>query len=205
MPTPDGRTTDAPPAEPGATEPNATEPRVDESATDATGHFTLQSTVSGQLVADISTSATNTANGKAAASHMILRASVAQIADQGAGNVVISPMSSEVQRLVEANGTDYKTEKANLATRLSGPGVGVYASQPTVAAADVLGDVNKLSGAGQAAVLYEDNALANRYASRVQRLYVYSWTGGGQFDAGLTNASGLVTRPAYDVVKQQIS
>jgi hypothetical protein len=47
--------------------------------------------------------------------------------------------------------------------------------------------------------------LANRYASRVQRLYVYSWTGGGQFDAGLTNASGLVTRPAYDVVKQQIS
>jgi hypothetical protein len=47
--------------------------------------------------------------------------------------------------------------------------------------------------------------LANRYASRVQRLYVYSWTGGGQFDAGLTNASGRVTRPAYDVVKQQIS
>jgi hypothetical protein len=47
--------------------------------------------------------------------------------------------------------------------------------------------------------------LANRYASRVQRLYVYSWTGGGQFDAGLTNASGLVTRPAYAVVKQQIS
>ena len=138
--------------------------------TDATGHFTLQSTVSGQLVADISTSATNTANGKAAASHMILRASVAQIADQGAGNVVISPMSSEVQRLVEANGTDYKTEKANLATRLSGPGVGVYASQPTVAAADVLGDVNKLSGAGQAAVLYEDNALANRYAYATTKL-----------------------------------
>ena len=47
--------------------------------------------------------------------------------------------------------------------------------------------------------------LAQRYASRVQRLYVYSWTGGGQFDAGLTNASGLVTRPAYDVVKQQFS
>jgi hypothetical protein len=39
---------------------------------------------------------------------------------------------------------------------------------------------------------------------RLQRLYVYSWTGGGQFDAGLTNISGLVTRPAYNVVKQQI-
>ncbi len=47
--------------------------------------------------------------------------------------------------------------------------------------------------------------LARRYAARVQRLYVYSWTGGGQFDAGLTNDSGLVTRPAYAVVKQQIS
>jgi hypothetical protein len=44
-----------------------------------------------------------------------------------------------------------------------------------------------------------------RSSPRLQRLYVYSWTGGGQFDAGLTNASGLVTRPAYDVVKQQIS
>lgn len=44
-----------------------------------------------------------------------------------------------------------------------------------------------------------------RSSPRIQRLYVYSWTGGGSFDAGLTNASGLVTRPAYDVVKQQIS
>jgi hypothetical protein len=40
---------------------------------------------------------------------------------------------------------------------------------------------------------------------RLQRLYIYSWTGGGVFDAGLTDASGLVTRPAYDVVKQQLT
>jgi hypothetical protein len=46
--------------------------------------------------------------------------------------------------------------------------------------------------------------LARRYESRIQRLYIYSWTGGGQFDAGLTNNSGLVTRPAYAVVQQQI-
>ncbi len=41
-------------------------------------------------------------------------------------------------------------------------------------------------------------------SSRIKRLYIYSWTGGGSFDAGLTNDSGLVTRPAYNVVKQEI-
>lgn len=136
--------------------------------TDSTGHFTLKTSGTGQLIADVSTKATNTATGAAAPSHMILRASAAQIADQGATNVVISPMSSEVQRLVEANGTTYATEKANLATRLSGPGVA--ASAATVAAADVLGDVNKLSGAEQSAILFEDNALTNRYTYATTKL-----------------------------------
>ncbi|MFM0631021.1 alkaline phosphatase family protein [Paraburkholderia xenovorans] len=136
--------------------------------TDSTGHFTLKTSGSGQLIADVSTKATNTATGAAAPSHMVLRASAAQIADQGATNVVISPMSSEVQRLVEANGTTYATEKANLATRLSGPGVA--ASAATVAAADVLGDVNKLSGAEQSAILFEDNALTNRYTYATTKL-----------------------------------
>ncbi|MFL9918251.1 alkaline phosphatase family protein [Paraburkholderia fungorum] len=136
--------------------------------TDATGHFTLKTSGTGQLIADVSTKATNTATGAAAPSHMILRASAAQLADQGATNVVISPMSSEVQRLVEANATTYATEKANLATRLSGPGVA--ASEATVAAADVLGDVNKLSGAEQSAILFEDNALTNRYTYATTKL-----------------------------------
>ncbi|MBK3824462.1 phosphoesterase, partial [Paraburkholderia aspalathi] len=136
--------------------------------TDSTGHFTLKTSGTGQLIADVSTKATNTATGAAAPSHMILRASEAQLADQGATNVVISPMSSEVQRLVEANGTTYATEKANLATRLSGPGVA--ASAATVAAADVLGDVNKLSGAEQSAILFEDNALTNRYTYATTKL-----------------------------------
>jgi hypothetical protein len=81
----------------------------------------LQSTATGQLVADVPGAATNTASGQAVASHLILRASTAQIADQGSSNIVISPMSSEVQRLVEANGTTYAQEKANLSTRLTGP------------------------------------------------------------------------------------
>jgi hypothetical protein len=136
--------------------------------TDSKGHFTLTTTGTGQLIADVSTKATNTATGAAVASHMILRASAAQIADQGAANVVISPMSSEVQRMVEANGSTYATEKANLATRLSG--AGVAASEATVATADVLGDVNKLSGAEQSAVLYEENALTSRYTYATTKL-----------------------------------
>jgi Phosphoesterase family len=136
--------------------------------TDAAGHFTLTTSSAGQLIADVSTKASNTATGTTVPSHMILRASAAQIADQGAANVVISPMSSEVQRLVEANGTTYATEKANLATRLSGAGVATPVA--TVAAADVLADVNKLSGAEQSAILYEDNALTNRYTYATTKL-----------------------------------
>lgn len=136
--------------------------------TDGNGHFTLRTSSKGPLVADISTSATNTASGAKVASHLILRASAAQIADQGNGNVVISPMSSEVQRLVEANGTAYATEKTNLATRLSGPSFNN--ASVTVSGADALGDVNKLSGAEQYAVLFEDNALTNRYTYATTKL-----------------------------------
>ncbi|WP_460910966.1 alkaline phosphatase family protein [Paraburkholderia jirisanensis] len=136
--------------------------------TDSKGHFTLQSTATGQLIADVSTKAINTAISAAPASHLILRASAAQISDQGATAVVISPMSSEVQRLVEANGTTYATEKTNLASRLSTPTLG--ATSVSVPAADVLGDVNKLAGAEQQAVLYEDNQLANRYTYATTKL-----------------------------------
>jgi hypothetical protein len=136
--------------------------------TDSTGHFTLQSSATGQLVADVSTKATNSATGAAAPSHLILRASAAQITDQGATSVVISPMSSEVQRLVEANGTVYATEKANLVNRLSAPTLGTAAV--TVPAADVLSDVNKLTSTEQQAVLFEDNQLANRYTYATTKL-----------------------------------
>jgi hypothetical protein len=145
-----------------AGEPSAT--------TDANGHFTLQSSVTGQLVADIPTAATNSATGKNVTGHLILRASADQIADQGATSVVISPMSSEVQRLVEANGTTYTAEKANLATRLSGPAFGASSSSVAVSGADALSDVNKLGGTQQQIVLFEDNQLANRYTYATTKL-----------------------------------
>jgi hypothetical protein len=128
--------------------------------TDSSGKFSLTVAGPGPFVADVPTSATNTASGQAVASHLILRASADQAADQG-GNVVISPVSSEVQRLVEANGTSYATEKANLATRLSGPTFNQGSA--TVSASDALSDVNKLSGVEQYAVLTAYNQLGNRY------------------------------------------
>jgi hypothetical protein len=45
-------------------------------------------------------------------------------------------------------------------------------------------------------------ALA-RLSSRIQRLYIWSWTGGGLFDAGLMNVNNT-PRPAYTVVRDQL-
>jgi hypothetical protein len=44
-----------------------------------------------------------------------------------------------------------------------------------------------------------------RLSSRIQRLYIYAWTGGGSFDAGLTEANGTTLRPAYTVVQQNVA
>ena len=138
--------------------------------TDATGKFTLNapSNATGQIVADIPTSATNTASGAAVPAHLILRASAAQIADQGKTAIVISPLSSEVQRLVEANGSAYATEKTNVAARLTGPAFNQGTA--TVSVTDLLADAATLTGAEQYALLYEENALANRYTYATAKL-----------------------------------
>ncbi|MDR3428144.1 alkaline phosphatase family protein [Silvimonas sp.] len=120
--------------------------------TDSTGHFALPMAGMGAIIADVSATAVNTANSKATGSHIILRASAAQVTEQSTGTVVVSPMSSEIQRMVEANSTDYQTEKANLATR-----VGVTAAQ-------LLSDVTTVTGTAQTALLQEANALYNRFA-----------------------------------------
>ena len=73
-----------------------------------------------------------------------------------------------MQRLVEANGSAYATEKANLAARLSGPAFNKGTA--TVAAADLLADVSTLTGAEQYALLYETNSLANRYTYATAKL-----------------------------------
>jgi len=172
---------------------------------DANGNFkfTAASNVTGPLVADIATSATNTASGAAVPAHLILRASTAQISEQGKTAIVISPMSSEVQRLVEANGSDYATEKANVAARLTGPTFSMGSA--TVTATDLLADANTLTGAEQYAVLYEDNALANRFTyatAKLDRGDLYpdalAVPGGDPRLKGVAGLAGSETIPATD-------
>jgi hypothetical protein len=159
-------------------------------------------------VADITNAATSTASGAKVPGHLILRASTDQVADQGAAHIVISPMSSEVQRMVEANSTKYATEKANLAARLSGPTFNLGTA--TVAAADLLGDVNSISNkAEQYALLYEDNALANRYTyatAKLDRGDMYpdnlAVTGGDPRLVGLAGVStGTAVKPTQTQAK----
>jgi hypothetical protein len=125
--------------------------------TDASGHFTLNAASSAPVIADIGTSATNTANHTANPSRNVFRTAVDQLTEQ-AGAVVISPASTEVVRAMEANGTSYATEKQNLATRLG------------VASSQVLGDVNTAAGATQTALLREEIVLAGRFSYAVTKL-----------------------------------
>ena len=125
--------------------------------TDATGHFTLTVSSGAGLTADIGTGALNTANGSAPASRNVFRAAAAQIADQPTG-VVLSPLSSEVVRQMEANGTDYPTEKQNLATRL-----GLTATQ-------TLADVSTLTDGVQTTNLREATVLSERFRYAVTKL-----------------------------------
>ncbi|ALM86075.1 alkaline phosphatase family protein [Bordetella sp. N] len=174
--------------------------------TDANGHFSLTTTTSGTFVADVSTAATNTASGVKVPRHLILRASKEQVADQGASAIVISPMSSEVQRLVEANNSKYETEKANLAARLTGPAFNLGTA--TVSAADAVGDVNGISNAAEKyELMYEGNALANRYTyatTKLDRGDMYpdnlAVTGG---DPRLVGLSGVTTNTAVKPTQAQ--
>ena len=120
-----------------------------QATTDASGRFSITTSATGALLADIGTTATNTATAAPVTSRLALRVGADQV-NAAATAVVISPMSSEVQRLVEANNASFALEKAAVATRLG-------------VTADVLADVNSISGTDQAAMLTEYNALTNRY------------------------------------------
>ena len=172
--------------------------------TDANGNFTLtvDANVTGQLVADIPTTATNTAASAVVPAHMILRASAAQVTAQGKTTVVISPLSTEVQRLVEANGTAYATESANIAARLTGPAFNKGTA--TVTAADLVADPSSLTNAAeQYAVLYESNALSKRYTYATAKLDrgdkypdALAVAGGDPRLAGVTGITSGETIPA---------
>src|ERR1019366_5279259 len=122
--------------------------------TSSTGTFSLPVTSTAAIIADIGTSATN--GGASNSTRNVYRASIDQVNEQGA-SIVLSPLSTEVVRLMEANGSTYATEKENLSTRLAVP-VG-----------QVLSDVNTLTGTTQTALLREANVLNNRFAYAITK------------------------------------
>ncbi len=127
--------------------------------TDSKGAFSITMRENAALIADIGTDATNTATGAKVASRDVLRASLDQVIEQGGGSIVISPLSSEVQRLVEVNGSTYAAEKTNLATRLG------------VSAANVLADVNGVTtAADKTAMLAESAVLDKRFTYAITKL-----------------------------------
>ncbi|MDB5945218.1 MAG: phosphoesterase, partial [Ramlibacter sp.] len=125
--------------------------------TDSKGRFSLAVPANAALIADIGTDAVNTGTGARVASRDVLRASLDQVIEQS-GGVVISPLSAEVARLTEANGTSYAAEKQNVATRIG------------VAPSSVLADVNTVSSADKKAMLAESKALDNRFTYAITKL-----------------------------------
>jgi hypothetical protein len=125
--------------------------------TDANGHFSLTVSTAAPIIADVPVGAVNTADGSSNPTRNVFRTSVVQLADQ-AGGLVIGPASTEVVRQVEANGTTYAAEKANLATRLG------------VSAANVLADASGIVGPDKNAVLREEVVLQNRFAYAITKL-----------------------------------
>jgi hypothetical protein len=125
--------------------------------TDSHGAFTISVPARGAIIADIGTDAINTVSGQHATSRDVLRASLDQVIEQSA-NVVVSPLSSEVTRLTEANGTTYAAEKQNVAMRLG------------VSLANVLADPTTVTGTDQAAILAESKALDNRFTYAITKL-----------------------------------
>jgi hypothetical protein len=115
--------------------------------TDDKGAFVLAEARGWPLVADISTHAA--INGQAVARHLVLRAP----ADLPAGAVVVSPLSSEVVRMMEADGLDRAAAQRKLASRID------------VAAAAVAGDpAANADPRTRASLVRESVILAGRFS-----------------------------------------
>ena len=125
--------------------------------TDGTGKFSMTVPAGSFIIADVGTGAILAANKANVSTRTVFRASGDQLAEQD-GAVVVSPLSTEVVRMMEANGTTYAAEKQNLATRLGVP------------AGTVLSDVNTAGGSAKTALLAESNALGNRFAYAITKL-----------------------------------
>ncbi|MGH9409190.1 MAG: phosphoesterase, partial [Vicinamibacterales bacterium] len=115
--------------------------------TDAAGAFVLADPGGWPLVADISTHAT--INGHAVVRHLILRAA----ADPRSQTVIVSPLSTEMVRMMEADGMSWATAHRKVASRIDVPVEAVTGDPAAIADARV-----------RASVLRESVILTNRFS-----------------------------------------
>ena len=131
------------------------DPSEPSAITDVAGQFFLRAPAA-SLVADVMTTSLN--NGQPVDSHVVFRAPVDAIAgDVGqpakASTVVIGPLSTEIARMMAADGLTYAQAKQNLGLRLGAP------------ASQVVTDLNKLAdSATRRALVAESVVLTNRFA-----------------------------------------
>jgi len=155
-------------------------------ATDAKGAFVLKGAPAGPIAAEISTSSKN--NGHPVMQRVVFRASRDQVAaDVAAGKpIVVTPISTEVVRMMEADSLDFTTARNNLSGRLNVP------------ASEVLGDPNTRTAPGiRTALLTESVILTGRFtlaATMVDRRDIPSQTM-KQAQQAAMNLEGI---PRYD-------
>ena len=124
--------------------------------TNADGSFLLSSRTPGPIVAEVSTTSSNAAHP--VLQRMVLRAATDQYLTASVNplvpaNIVVSPLSTEVARMMEDDNISYISARSNLAGRL-----GVTQEQ-------VLTDPNAVAGnAVKTVLLAESVILSNRFA-----------------------------------------
>ena len=152
------------------------------------GSFLITGRGNAPLIADISTKATN--NGRAVTQHLVLRVAQDEVAAAAThplmpANVAITPLSTEVVRMMEANGTTFATESLNLASRLG------------LSVAEVLADPNTVTGSDQTAVLRESVALTNRWG------FASKMVDRGDVSTAALAANPAATGPAIGVLEAE--
>jgi hypothetical protein len=154
--------------------------------TNAKGAFVLTGATVGPITAEISTASKN--NGHLVMRRVAFRASRDQVAaDVAAGRpIIVTPISTEVVRMMEADNLDFATARNNLAGRLN------------LSANEILGDPNTRTSSGvQSALLTESAILTGRFtlaATMVDRRDVPSQTM-KQAQQATMNLEGI---PRYD-------
>jgi hypothetical protein len=164
--------------------------------TDSNGAFSLPVSAVAPLIADIGTDAVSIVDGKAVTQRNVFRISADQVQEQG-NAIVISPLSAEVVRMMDANSSSYAIEKQNLATRINVP------------VADVLGNPKTQAGAALTSMLAEGHRLSERYAFAIKKLDRHDMypddlavAGGDPRLNGLQNVSQVTVNTAPDNRKQ---